>query len=249
MHSLKANWLNELEKLWARRRIKGFLLLAFLIPTISALALAYMQNTSPLIAGLGSDLPMIMLGLFTTLLLPLFLFMTAVDSFSGEIADRTLKLVLVRPIARSKIFASKVLALAAYVLVHLGAVWTVSVLAELLLKRSYPRSSMFESATAYAVAFVPMFAISLMAVLIAQRFRNSTGALALIILIYIIAKMLPFLFPSAAAWSVYSYTNWHTLWVGSGISPAKLFNTFAILLSYCIMAFAGGMMMFERKGF
>ncbi|MFD0714453.1 ABC transporter permease [Paenibacillus sp. GCM10027626] len=249
MYSLKANWLNEMEKLWARRKTKVFLLLSILIPAASAAVLANVQNASALVAGFGADLPMLMLSLFTALLLPLFLFMMAVESFAGEIAERTIKLVLVRPVSRAKVFASKVLALAAYAIIHLGAVGLASVLAGLFVNRSLQWSSLLESIVAYGVAFVPMITVALIAVLIAQSMNNSIGALALILFLYIFAKLLPFIFPSVAVWSAYSYTNWHTLWIGSGVSPTKLFTAFGILLSYCIMAYAGSMMMFERKRF
>jgi ABC-2 type transport system permease protein len=249
MHSLRANWLNEMEKLWVRRRTKGFLLLTILIPVLSGLGLSQLQSHTGIAAGLGSDLPMLMLGLFTTLFLPLFLFMTVVDSFTGEAAARTFKLVLVRPIARSKVFASKVLALAVYTAIHLGIVWLISVLVQLFLNRSGWFNGMAESALAYTAAWVPMIAVALVAVLIAQGFNNSAGALGLIMVIYISAKLLPFLIPTAAVWSVFSYTDWHTLWIGGGASAGKLFNTFAILLSYIMMAYMGSLMIFERKQF
>ncbi|WP_028611390.1 ABC transporter permease [Paenibacillus harenae] len=249
MFSLTANWLNEMEKLWVQRRTKGFLLLTVLIPALSALALALLQINTGIGAGLGSDLPIMMLGLFTTLFLPLFLMMTAVELFTGETSARTLKLVLVRPITRAKIFASKVLALAAYIAVHLAAVWAASVAGSLLLNRVDGSGSIVDSMIAYAVAFVPMIAIGLIAVFIAGRFTSSAGALGLMIFIFVAAKLLPFIFPEAAVWSVFSYTDWHTLWIGSGASPGRLINSFFILVSYSMMAYTGSLLLFERKSF
>jgi ABC-2 type transport system permease protein len=246
MHSLTANWFNEMEKLWLRRRTKGFLLVTVLIPVVSALALASLQSSVRLPAGFGSDLPMLLLGLFTGVLLPLFLFMAAADSFTGEVESRTLKLTLVRPISRAKVFASKVLALAAYIIIHLGIVWLMSVLAGSLVTGSLA-PGLFESALAYTAAFMPMLAIGLIAVLAAQQFASSGGALGFMIFLYVFGKLLPFLFPAAAVWSVYSYTDWHTLWTGSGASPLKLFHTFVILLAYCMIAYTGSLMLFERR--
>jgi ABC-2 type transport system permease protein len=247
MHSLYANMLNETEKIWARRRTKGFLLLTLLIPAISAILLALLQNNTGVIWGLGSNLPMLMLSLFTFALFPLFLFMTAADTFSGEVAAHTLKLVLVRPITRAKAFTSKVLAIAVYIAVHLGALWIASEISGLFVPGGDIAGGLLESLKAYAAAFVPMIAIGLITVFIAQCFNNSTGAMALIIFIYAAAKLLPFVFPQISVWSVFSYTNWYVLSVGNGASMSKLLNTFILLLSYCIMAYAAGLILFERK--
>jgi ABC-2 type transport system permease protein len=247
MHSLFANVLNEMEKLWKRRRTKGFLLLTFLIPVISAILLALLQNNIGVIGGLGSNLPMLMLNLFTFALLPLFLFMIVVDSFSGEVAASTLKLVLVRPITRTKVFSSKVLSIAIYIAVQIGALWISSVISGWFLPGGHMAGGLLDSVKAYAAAYVPMMVIGLITVLIAQCSSNSSGAMALIILIYVTAKLLPFVFPQISVWSVFSYTNWYVLWVGNGASISKQFNTFVLLLSYSIMAFTAGLILFERK--
>jgi ABC-2 type transport system permease protein len=247
MHSLFANVLNETEKLWNRRRTKGFLLLALLIPVISAILLTILQNNTGVISGLGSNLPMMMLSLFTFALFPLFLFMTAADSFSGEVAAHTLKLVLVRPITRPKAFASKVLAIVFYIAVYLGVLWIASVISGWFVPGRNLTGGLPDSIKAYAATFVPVIAIGLFTVFIAQWFNNSTGSMAMIIFIYIAAKLLPFVFPQISVWSVFSYTNWYVLWVGKGVSISKLFNTFMLLLSYSIMAYTAGLILFERK--
>jgi ABC-2 type transport system permease protein len=247
MPSFYANVTNELEKMWARRRTKGFLLLTLLLPAASALLLASVQDRSAVVAGLGNNLPLLMLSLYTFALLPLFMMMTAADSFAGETAARTLKLVLVRPITRTKVFASKVLAIAVGVAVQLAALWIVSSLAEWFVSGSGALAAWPDNMKAYAAAWVPMMAIGLIAVFIAQWFRQSTGAMALIILLYAAAKLLPLALPQVSVWSVFSYTNWYVLWIGSGASIGKLTNTFALLLSYCIMAYTAGWILFDRK--
>lgn len=247
MHSLYANVVNEWEKTWARRRTKGFLLLTLLLPVTAALGLAAVQNRSAFVSGLGDNLPLIMLGLYTFAVLPLFMMMTAADAFSGEAASRTLKLVLVRPITRAKIYASKVLAIAAFVAVQLAALWVVSSLAEWLVSGGGSARAWLDNLQAYAAAWLPMMAIGLIAAFIAQWFRQSTGAMALLLLLYAAAKLLPVLLPQLAVWSVFSYTDWHRLWIGGGAQAAKLANTAALLAAYCIMAYTAGWVLFERK--
>ncbi|MCC2685440.1 MAG: hypothetical protein K0R75_2339 [Paenibacillaceae bacterium] len=245
MHSLYANSLNEAEKIWKRPRTKGFLLLILSIPVVAALLLALLKSSTGTVGALGSDLPMILLNLFTFAVLPLFIFMTVSDIFSGEEAARILKLSLVRPITRAKAYASKVAALAFWVAVQLAGLWIVSFLAEWLSRGGVSGGA--DSIKAYAAAFVPMLAIGLIAVFVAQWFSNSSGAMAVMIGIYAAAKLLSILVPPISVWSVYSYTNWHVLWVGNGASIGKLFNTFVLLLSYSIMAYIAGLIRFENK--
>jgi ABC-2 type transport system permease protein len=246
MPSFYANVLNETEKIWKRRRTKAFLLLTLLLPAAAAALPAWLQSGTGAALGLGNDLPMRMLNVFTFALLPLFLFMTAADSFSGEIASRTLKLVLVRPITRAKAFASKVSAVAIFLAVLLASLWIVSTAAGWVAGGAIT-GGFTDSLKAYAASFVPMAAIGLFAVFIAQWFGNVSGAMAATIVIYAAAKLLPFLFPAVSSWSVFSYTNWYVLWAGNGASPGKLLNTFVLLLSYSIMAYAGGWILFEKK--
>ncbi|MGM0883770.1 MAG: ABC transporter permease [Bacillota bacterium] len=246
MHSLYANVRNETEKLWNLRRTKGFLLLTLLLPVISAILLAAMQNNT-VIGGLGSNIPMLMLSLFTFALLPLFLFMSAADSFAGEVASRTLKLVLIRPITRAKVFASKILAIAFYIAIQLGALWLASVLSGWLITGGEATGGLLDSIKAYTASFFPMIAVGLITVLIVQCFNNSTGAITLIIIIYAAAKLIPFIFPQASVWSVFSYTDWYVLWVENGASISKLLQSFVLLLAYCIMAYTAGLIIFDRK--
>lgn len=247
MHSLYANVRNEVDKLGALRRTKAFLLLTVLIPVLSVISFSFLPGDTGIFGGLGSNLSMLMLSLFTVLLLPLFLFMIAVDTFTGEVTTRTLKLILVRPITRPKVYASKVLAIAFYLILQLVLLWIASVPAGWFVAGGDLFSGLLDSMKAYAAAFVPMMAIGLLAVCLAQCFNNSTGAMSLIIFIYAANKLLPFVFPQFSVWSVFSYTNWHVLWVGNGASFGKLLNTFSLLLAYCMMAYSAGLVMFDKK--
>ncbi len=131
MNRLYANICNELDKLWKKRRTKGFLLLTLLVPLLTASLLALLPKTAGVFAAFGSNVPMLMLDLFTIGLLPVFIFMTAVESFAGEIASRTIKLIVVRPITRTKVFASKVIAIAVWIALLLIVLLSASSIAGL----------------------------------------------------------------------------------------------------------------------
>lgn len=247
MHSLYANMLNEAEKLLRQRKTKWILALTVLVPAAAAIFLGNMRSNTGVLLGGGTDFTLLMLGVFTSALLPLFLFMTAADIFAGEIDARTMKQLLTRPIARSKAFASKALAIGMYLAVLLAVIWIASTLSGLLMNGGFQADRLGNSIIAYAAAFVAMAAIAMFAIFIAQWFRSSSSALVLCIIIYIAAKLLPFFYPQIADWSIFSFTDWHRLWLGSGTPFGTLFHIFAFLLSASIITYMAGWYLFEKR--
>lgn len=247
MNSLYANMRNETERLWGRRKTKGFLLLAVLIPLLAAWALAALPDDSPIQSALAGNLPMLMLRPFTLVLLPLFLFLTAADLFAGEAAAGTLKLTLLRPITRAKVYGSKAFALAFYAACLLAALWIASAASGLFIAGGDAGEGLAESLKAYAVTLLPMIAAGLLACLVSISVGSVGGALALMLLLYVAAMTLPFLYPQAAAWSLFSYADWHVLWAGSGAPAGSLLRSSGVLIAYCIMAYTAGVVLLERK--
>ncbi|MEF3307078.1 ABC transporter permease [Paenibacillus sp. GYB003] len=246
-YSLYANAHNETIKLLAQTKTKLAVALTALVPVAAALLLGRLRTG----IGLGPlrDFPQLMLDLFATALLPLFLFMAAAESFSGEYADRTIKLVLLRPISRAKAFASKVAALLLYAAALLAVVWLVSTAAALVLDGGAALAGLPDSIVAYAAAFVAMAAIGTAAAFVAQWLRSGVGTLALCVVLYAGAKLLPFFFPEAAAWSFVTYADWHSLWVGGAVASGKLLQIFVFLLASCMISYTAGWYLFEKKAF
>lgn len=249
MGSLLASWHNELEKLWVRKRTKVILGLTVLVPILITLMMGLLGRAVGLNAALGGQVSALTLNLFTGILLPLFLFMSAVDLFTGETAARTMKLTLTRPVTRAKLFASKMLALGSAAAALLVVAWLVASICGLWFSAGDPLKEWGESALAYAVSLLPMIAVCLVAVWIALFFTNSAAALGCIMLVYVAAKLLPVVYPPLAVWSLYSYTDWHALWAGGGAPAGKLLQSFVILLAYSMMAYVGSVTTFERKSF
>lgn len=247
MNSWYANMRNEVERLWRRRKTKGFALLTVLFPPLAAWALVALPAGSPLQSALAGDLPLLLLKPFTLILLPLFLFMTAADLFAGEAAAGTLKLTLLRPITRAKVFGTKAFALAFYAAVLLAALWVSAAASGLWIAGGEAGAGLAESLKAYAVTWLPMLAAGLLAALISLGVGSVGGAMALMLLIYAAAKLLPLWFPQLAIWSVFSYTDWQVLWAEGGAPAGSLLRSTGVLLAYCIMTYTAGVVLLERK--
>ncbi|PYI53868.1 ABC transporter permease [Paenibacillus flagellatus] len=238
---------NETAKLLLQTKTRLAIALSALVPVLAALLLASLESRAGL--SLGRDLPQLMLGLFTAVWLPLFVFMAAAESFSGEYAARTIKLALLQPVTRASLFASKVAALLLYTAGLLAVVWVASAAAGLAFDSRTTIAGLPDSLQTYAAAFVAMASLCAFAAFVAQWLRSGVGTLAVCVALYVAAKLLPFVFPEASVWSFFAYTDWHTLWLGGGVSAGKLLQAFAFLLSGSIISYMAGWYMFETKSF
>ncbi|WP_127531669.1 ABC transporter permease [Paenibacillus kobensis] len=248
MELLKRAAVNELDKLLAKGKTKLFLLLTGLLPVIGMPIVLQLQNMFG-VTGVGRDqYPIAVLNMMTLFIVPLTVFMNASDMFSGELGDKTIRSMLVRPVSRMKIFASKLLALFAAVAVQLGLAGLVSAGASFFLPAAGSiGQGMAEAALAYAAAALPMFVLCIAAAVLAQGFKNASGALAVLILLYGALKLLEYIFPHVMAFSPTAYTDWHSLWIGGSVSFGKLFTIFNFLAGCGIVMYALGYMAFDNK--
>lgn len=249
MSSLYANILNETQKIFLRRKNMVLLLLSVVITIGVALLVSTVHKGFGIYAVRSVDFPIYILGFFTRIVLPLFVFMWAADIFAGEVAERNLKIVLVRPITRFKVFLSKNLAIGIAIFIILMLVFIFSFISSCFLGISGKElgAGLLEGIKAYSAALIPMLSLSVAAAFVTQFFKSSSGALTTLIILYITATLLPAVLPQASTVLLTSYVNWHVLWLGSTVAAAKLFYAFMIMLSSSIIFFAAGFYLFDTK--
>lgn len=248
MHSIQAGVMNEMTKLLLRRKAAFFLCLTALLPFAGMWMVSQVQTGFGIAAVSVADFPVLMLNLFSTLLLPLVIFMAASDMFPGEQQDNTAKLTLTRPVTRFEIFASKHLALLLYIVLYAAIGLVGSVAASWLLgSGDADFSRLLPSVLAYVAAVVPMAAVGFAAMFVGQWFKNGSGALTVTILLYGLAKLCSLLFPQFMTYSPTAYTGWHSLWIGETISWGSIGAVFSLLLGCCVLSFTAGYYLFDKK--
>lgn len=243
MSSFKASLKNEILLMLYRRKTVGFLGFAALLPILLAVPLMHMKTVIGL-SIVNSAFPIQMLSISTAAIVPLFLLLGAADLFPGETSARTLKLALLRPVTRFKVFLAKTAALccgAAGILLVSGVV--TSLLGLLYGTAGAPGDTL----KAYFAALIPMIALGTAFVLIAQVFKSASGSLVFSLLLYIVFKAAPLVFPSFSAFSFASYTDWHILWLNPAVSAGKLLNVFLVLASSAALFFSVGYLMFDKR--
>jgi ABC-2 type transport system permease protein len=242
-----ANTINETQKIWVQRKTKGYLLFTFLIPIVIAGALHYIQKRLGMSILFESDFSFLLLDWFTSLILPLFIFMVATDLFVGEVSARTLKLTLVRPISRFKVYVSKILAMGIWILIQLGIMWFTSLAVGSLVFHGWSGSDFFQVCLGYALDWIPMLTLGVFAVLIGQFFTSTSGAFALCTVLFALAKILVIFIPSLNAFLFTSYTNWHTLWMDNSALGSDHIHVTLVILSSLTLFFSIGYYLFDTK--
>lgn len=249
MDNVMRNLQNEWQKILSTKKTYVLFALSFLVPLAIAWGLARAQAGVGINAGNAAQFMMLMVSLFTSVLLPLFLGMAAIDLFTGEVQSRTMNWILLRPIARWKVYVSKVLALAVYLATHLGIAWLSSVFASVWLANDSLLTGAVEGLQAFGLSLFPLFAFVLLVVFIAQWFKSSSSALVFAILLYLAAVFVPIWFPKLAALSPTYYFDWYKRWMGSAVSDWKLMRSSLFLASFASLFFSLGLTMFEKRDY
>lgn len=245
MYSLKAGLKNELYLLLYRRKTVIFMAFSAILPILLTVSLHKLQPVLGLVA-VSRSFPIDMLGLYTMLWIPLYIFLTAADLFPNEISSRTLKLSLLRPITRFQVFLSKTAALVIGVGALLFILGAVTAACGLFLGAA-GSFSIAEILKTYFASFISMAALSMMFVFVSQFFNTASGSFAFSIVLYAAAKLAPFFVRSVSSFSPASYTGWHLLWLSNTVSADKLLAGFLFLISSSILFFSLGYLIFNRK--
>ena len=249
MRNLYANTLNETLKMLYKRKNMAILVVSALIPALTAGLISLAQNQAQVSVFRFSDYPILILGLFTNVLLPLFVFMWVADTFAGEVGDNTLKITLLRPITRYKAYISKISAVEILILITLLVAGLSALLSGIGLGESAPLTAggLFKLLLVYLMAAVPLLALAIAAAFIAQFFKGGSGALVTSVFVYLLARTLPVVVPGFAKVSLFSYLDWHWLWLGNSLSADKIGFALLIIFSSSLIFFAAGAYLFDTR--
>lgn len=250
MDVFKAALVNELEKLYKKKKALAALILS-LVVIVSGQLLIVGLRTGFGIRGAGSgEFPILVLSMVVNTILPLFAALVAIDSFSGEFSQSIIRVTLTRPVSRFKIFTAKVTAIGIFILVNLLLLLFFSLAAGLIFNASPMTFAGFSKTfLSYMVSLLPLFVLACGIILLANIFRSGTTVFFISILLFIGCKMLGVVFPQYASLLITSHLNWYNLWVASSFPFGVIIRELFLMLGYGIMAFTAGFYFFDRKEF
>lgn len=250
MGGFKPTLINEIEKLYKKKKVTVSVILSIIIIVLAQLAMTVLK-TGMGFRGIGSlEFPILVLSLTSISILPLFTALVTIDSFSGEFSHNTMKLSLTRPVTRLKYVAAKVCAVMIFVLVNLILIMFLSLLAGLFFNRnSFTFVGLYRIVVAYLVTLLPMLVLSLIIIVFCNIFKSGTAVFFLSIILFILFKVLEIIFPQYSGLFFTSMLDWYNLWTMDTFPLGKITRTFSLMMSYVIILFTGNYYLFDKKDF
>lgn len=248
MQEFKVALINEVEKMYKKKKAFMILFISLAVIVLGQLAIIGIRNLSGLRAVNSSQFPIELLRLFSFTVLPFFTALVAIDSFSGELSNNTMKLMITRPISRFKIFTAKVVATSIFVLINLYATMVLSTIAGLIFNANTLHfRSFFNILLAYSVALFPIMVFTLLIIVYTNIFKSGIGVFFLSIFTFLVLTILGIIFSRYASVFITSLIQWHSTWLITPFPIKKVLTLFFIQLGYGTIFFNLGFYLFDKK--
>jgi len=248
MDVYKAVIVNEIEKIYKRKKAIAIIIISFLAIIAGQLIVIGTRSGWGLGVVGGAQFSLLVLDVFNNSILPLFTALAAIDMFTGEFSHNTMKITLTMPVSRFKVYLGKITAIAFFILVNLLIIMLMSLLAGILFN---PSDGMIREIpniiVSYIVSAIPMLVLALMIVFFANLLKSSTSVFFIAILVFLACKVLGIAFPKYSSFFITSLLDWYKLWIASSLPFFKLLREFLMMAGYAIIFFTAGFYLFEKK--
>ncbi|SHI36650.1 ABC transporter permease [Desulfosporosinus lacus] len=250
MAVFQAALLNELEKLYKKKKVLVAILLSLAVIVIGQLVIVGVRSGFGL-RGTGSvEFPMLVLSVVVNTILPLFTALVAIDSFSGEFTQNSMRITLTRPVSRFKIYTAKITAIVLFILGALLLLLVFSLLAGFIFNtNSATLDSLSRTVFSYFVSLLPLTVLALAIALLANIFKSGIAVFFVSILTFLALKVLGVLFSQYSSLFLTTQLDWYNLFLVNSFPMLKILRQFLIMLGSGIMLFTAGFYIFDKKEF
>ncbi|AGK95680.1 ABC transporter permease [Clostridium pasteurianum] len=250
MVEFKIALINEVEKLYKKKKVLVGIILALFFIVVGQIFISLVRNNFGVQGVSSNEFPFLILSIIVNTLLPLFVALITIDSFSGEFSKNTMKIVLTRPVSRLKLFSAKIVSICIFIFSILMLTMIFSIVSGLIFNsNSFNFVGIFEVILSYIVTLFPMIILCLMIVLFTNIVKSEVGVFFLSILVFITLKALGIFFSNYSGILFTSTFGWYNLWIMDTLPVFKIFREFMMLLSYGIILFTAGYFLFDKKDF
>ncbi|NJD03397.1 MAG: ABC transporter permease [Ruminiclostridium sp.] len=250
MEAFKAALLNEIEKLLRKKKLVAIFAISLVLIVLGQLIVLAVRSQLGLRSASGLNFATLSLSVFANTILPLYTALIAIDMFTGEYSHNTMKIALVCPISRFKLFSAKIAVIAAFIPVNLLIVMILSTVTGLVFATATPTLQEFAGVLAsYLVTVLPVLVLAIITVFTANILNSSTAALFLVIISFIAFKALGYVFYQYSSLFATSMLDWYKLWIADRFPLMKILRMFFIMTGYAIMFFMAGYHIFEKRDF
>lgn len=246
----QATLVNEIEKLYKKKKALVAVLLSLAVIVVGQLAIVGVRSGFGL-RGAGSvEFPMMVLAVVVNTILPLFTALVAIDSFSGEFAQNSMRITLTRPVSRFKIFSAKITAIVLFIAVMLLLLLIFSMLAGVIFNaNSTTFHGLASTVLSYIVSLVPMIVLALGVALLANLLKSGISVFFVAILAFLVLNVLGVLFSQYSSLLITTQLDWYNLFLVNSFPLRKIARQFLIMLGSGMILFTVGFYLFDKKEF
>ncbi|AET67347.1 hypothetical protein Desor_1707 [Desulfosporosinus orientis DSM 765] len=250
MAVFQAALLNELEKLYKKKKALVAVLLSLAVIVVGQLVIVGVRSGFGL-RGTGSvEFPMLVLSVVVNTILPLFTALVAIDSFSGEYSQNSMRITLTRPISRFKVFTAKITAITLFILGTLLLILVFSMLAGFIFNtNSATLDSFGRIVFSYLVSLVPLTVLALGIVFLTNIFKSGIAVFFISILLFLACKVLGIIFSQYSSLLLTTQLEWYNLFLVNSFPIIKIIRQFLLMLGAGVMLFTAGFYIFDKKEF
>lgn len=250
MQGFKATFINEIEKLYKKKKVMVAIITSFVFIVIGQLVILGLRNNFGLRGTSNMEFPILVLSGIVNTILPLFTALVTIDSFSSEFSKNTMKIALTHPITRFKFYTAKLMAIMVFILTNLVFVMIFSIIAGIIFNsNTFSLNGFLKILISYLVTVFPMVVFAILIALLSNILRSGIVVFFLSILIFICLKALGIFFPQYSGILITSMLDWYRLWIMDTIPLVKITREFLLMFSYGIVLFTGGFYLFDKKEF
>ncbi len=247
MNAILASTKNETFKIFSKKKyvflFSSSILISILVSAVNLLADRRLGG--PILNN--GTIPITVLNLMSSLVLPLFILMLTSDLFSGEFSDNSIIMSLVRPITRNKLYISKILAVGVSIFLLLLGTFVISVITSFM--GGDLNSCLIKLPSnfiTYAFAIVPMLLIAIITAFTAQFTKSGSLTVVIMILASMIISTVSIIFPEIMPFMPTSYLSWYQNF-SSTLDFSKVINELLYILAYGIIFMFAGSYVFHQK--
>lgn len=250
MDVFKAALINEIEKLYKKKKVLVALIISFLTVVFMQIMISFARSGFGIRGMESLSFPVFVLSLVVISIIPLFTALVTIDTFSGEFSHNTMKVALTRPISRFKLFSAKISSIFLYITTNLLIILVFSLISGFIFNPNTEKFvSIFNIILMYLATIVPVMVLALMITLLANIIKSGVGVFFASILIFIVLYVVGFVFSKYSSLFFTSAFDWYKLWTADSIPVGRIFRQFFILIGFGIMLFTSAFYLFDKKEF
>jgi ABC-2 type transport system permease protein len=248
MESFKVTLINEIEKLYKKKKIIVAAILSFIIIILGQIAITFLKNSFGIRAVGSMEFPILVLSVVVNTIIPLFAALVTIDCFTGEFSQNTIKIALTRPVTRLKFFTAKIVAITLFILTNIIFVMIFSILAGIIFNaNTFTFTSIIRIFISYFVTILPLIVLVLFIAVLCNLLKSGVGVFFLSVLLFIGFKVLEVVFSQYSSIFFTSLLEWYELWIINKISILTIFRRLMFIVSYGIIFFISGFYLFDKK--